>query len=48
MNAATRTSQNKNRANVEIPPPCHMLKALCLIRERNRITEDSTETGHAR
>lgn len=47
MNAATRTSQNKNRANVEIPP-CHMLKALCLIRERNRITEDSTETGHAR
>lgn len=46
MNAATRTSQNKNRSNVD--PPCHMLKALCLIRERNRITEDSTETGHAR
>lgn len=54
MNAATRASQNKSRANVEIPrtlkayPPCRTLKALCLIRERSRITENSTETGHAR
>lgn len=45
MNAATQTSQNKSRANVEIP---RTLKALCLIRERSRITENSTETGHAR